>query len=253
MTNKEKVLSVLKSLETGSLEAATNYINKDKYIQHNVNVADGRESLINFLPVLKKEGTKFENIRIFEDGDYVFTHNKYFIFGSNKVAFDIFRFENGLIVEHWDNLGEVTKPNPSGRTQLDGELKISDLEKTKENKNLINNFINDVLMGKNPDKVVEYIGDKYIQHNSNIGDGLGALGEALAEMAKNDMAMVYKKSYMTLGEGNFVLTVCEADIGKQACAMFDLFRLENGKISEHWDIIEEMVPVSKHQHKNGKF
>ncbi len=253
MTNKEKVLAVLKSLETGDSKPAENYINKDKYIQHNVNVPDGREALIGFLPILKKDGTKFENIRIFEDGDYVFTHNKYFIFGSEKVAFDIFRFENGLIVEHWDNLSELTQANPSGRTQLDGATKITDLDTTKENKSLISNFINDVLMGKNADKVVDYIGKEYLQHNSNIGDGLNALGIALTEMAKNGMAMVYTKSHMLLAEGNFVLTVCEANIGNKPHAMYDLFRVDNGKIAEHWDIIEEMVPSSQHQHTNGKF
>lgn len=45
--------------------------------------------------------------RVFEDGDYVFAHSDYNFFGP-KIGFDIFRFENGKIVEHWDNLQDGT-------------------------------------------------------------------------------------------------------------------------------------------------
>jgi len=48
-----------------------------------------------------------------QDGDYVFTHTDYNFFGP-KIGFDIFRFENGQIVERWDNLQEIAGPNPSG-------------------------------------------------------------------------------------------------------------------------------------------
>jgi len=63
-----------------------------------------------------------------------FTHTNYNFFGP-KVGFDVFRFENGLIVEHWDNLDEkVTTNNPSGRSQLDGATQVTDLDKTEETK-----------------------------------------------------------------------------------------------------------------------
>ncbi|MDQ1388485.1 MAG: hypothetical protein QOF56_1939 [Acidobacteriaceae bacterium] len=39
-----------------------------------------------------------------EDGDFVFTHTEYTFAIGHRVGFDIFRFENGKMVEHWDNL-----------------------------------------------------------------------------------------------------------------------------------------------------
>jgi predicted SnoaL-like aldol condensation-catalyzing enzyme len=45
-------------------------------------------------------------VRVLQDGDFVATHTEYNFFGP-KAGFDIFRFENGLIVEHWNNLQEI--------------------------------------------------------------------------------------------------------------------------------------------------
>jgi hypothetical protein len=50
------------------------------------------------------------------DGNVVFAHTDYNVFGP-KVGFDIFRFEDGKIVEHWDNLQDTAaRPGPSGHT-----------------------------------------------------------------------------------------------------------------------------------------
>ena len=43
---------------------------------------------------------------------------------------------------------------------------------------------------------------------------------------------------MVVGEGNFVLVVSEAKVGGNTASIYDLFRVENGKIAEHWDIFE---------------
>jgi len=115
MTKKEKVVALLNSFNTGD-QTPVSYINPEKYIQHNLDVGDG---LAGFGEVMKHAppgGFKANVVRAFEDGDYVFTHTIYDFFGP-KIGFDIFRFEDDLIVEHWDNLIEVQPPNPSGRTQ----------------------------------------------------------------------------------------------------------------------------------------
>jgi predicted SnoaL-like aldol condensation-catalyzing enzyme len=45
-------------------------------------------------------------IRVFQDSDFVFAHTEYNFFGP-KIGFDIFRFEGGLIAEHWDTLEAI--------------------------------------------------------------------------------------------------------------------------------------------------
>ena len=111
-------------------------------------------------------------------------HTEYDFFGP-KVGFDVFRFEDGKIVEHWDNLAEITAPNPSGRTQLDGETEITDRDKTAANKKVVETFIDEVLLNGKMDNLTTLVNPaKYIQHNSVVADGLDGLGAALKFFAR---------------------------------------------------------------------
>ena len=202
---------------------------------------------------LPEGSAKAKVVRAFHDGDYVFTHTQYNFFGP-KIGFDIFRFENGQIVEHWDNLQVITEKTASNRSQIDGPVAVTDIEKTEENKLLVKGFFEDVLKGKNPGKITDYISpEEYLQHNPSVEDGLDALGKALQEMAKAGMPMNYTKNHMILGQGNFVLSVSEGQFLKNHVAFYDLFRIENSKIVEHWDTIEQIPSKENWKNNNGKF
>jgi predicted SnoaL-like aldol condensation-catalyzing enzyme len=252
MTNKEKIVALLKSIETGVSEPVK-YINSNKYIQHNLSVEDGLEGFGKLLSTLPPNSAKVNTFRVFQDGAYVFAHTKYNFFGP-KAGFDIFKFEDGKIVEHWDNLQEIANLNPSGHTMFDGSTELKDLNKTESNKVLIKNFVQDVLMGKNPVKISEYFnGNSYIQHNPNIADNLSGLDSALQALKSQGIEMKYDKIHMTLGEGNFVLVVSEGSFAGKPTSYYDLFRIENDKISEHWDVIETILPNSEWKNTNCKY
>ena len=252
LSNKEKAAALLVSLETGD-KSTIGYINPTNYTQHNLAVADGLEGFGAVLQHAPEGGFKANVVRSFQDGDYTFSHTIYDFFGP-KVGFDIFKFEDGKIVEHWDNLSAITPANPSNHTQTDGATTSKDLDKTEANKAVVKSFISTVLMKGDFDKMGSYFdGDNYIQHNSMIGDGLSGLGSALKAMAQNGITMVYDKNHIVLGEGNFVLSVSEGQFAGKHTSFYDLFRIENGKIAEHWDIIETILPASEHKNENGKF
>ena len=253
MSNKAKVVALLKSIETGEA-GPMSYINPDKYIQHNLAVGDGLSGLKDVLKKLPKGSAKVNTARAFEDGDFVFTHSEYDFFGP-KIGFDIFRFENGKIVEHWDNLQETPKrPNPSGHTMIDGPTTASDLDKISENMNLVRSFVEDILVNGKLDKLASYFdGDNYIQHNPEITDRLSGLGTALQEMAKRGLQLKYDHIHQVLSEGNFVLVVSEGRFGGQHTSFYDLFRVQNGKIAEHWDTLETIPPKHHWMNNNGKF
>lgn len=253
LTNKQKAVSILESLETGDQTPAS-YINPNKYIQHNLKVSDGLAGFGAVLQNAPEGGFKVNIVRAFEDGDYVFTHTVYDFFGP-KIGFDIFRFEKGLVVEHWDNLIEIQPVNPSGRTQTDGTTEIADIDKTDANKKIVSGFINDVLIGGQMDKLTTYINpQKYLQHNPAIADGLDGFAAVMKYFAENGLVMEYTKNHMILGEGNFVLAVSEGKFGKgEHTSFYDLFRIENGQIVEHWDVIETILPKDQWKNNNGKF
>jgi predicted SnoaL-like aldol condensation-catalyzing enzyme len=95
--------------------------------------------------------------------------------------------------------------------------------------------------------------NSYTQHNSQIGDNLSGLQEALGALAKQGIKMIYDMNHRVLGEGNFVLSVSEGHFGGKHVSYYDLFRVEDGKIVEHWDVIENVPTKDQWKNKNGKF
>jgi predicted SnoaL-like aldol condensation-catalyzing enzyme len=251
-SNKEKAVAVLNSLQLREESVPLKYISDETYIQHNLGAGDGREG---FLSLFDIPGVKFKVniVRVFEDGNFVVTHSIYDFFGP-KVGFDIFRFKDGKMVEHLDNLQEIVTKTQSGRSQVDGPTEIADLDKTEENKKLVEGFVNDVLLGENPGRITNYIStEEYYQHNPGVADGLEGLGSALRELAEAGMPMIYSKNHRILGEGNFVLAQSEGTFMKKHVAFYDLFRVEDGKIVEHWDTIEEIPARENWKNENSKF
>jgi predicted SnoaL-like aldol condensation-catalyzing enzyme len=138
----------------GDVDTMRELANPD-YIQHNPFIPTGLEPFIELLPVLAEAGTTAENIRMFEDGNYVFMHNIWrnaAPFGADEmVSFDIIRVdENGKVAEHWDALQPLVTETVSGRTQTDGPTEVTDLDQTEANKALAVALIEDVLMGRGP-------------------------------------------------------------------------------------------------------
>ena len=95
------------------------------------------------------------------------------------------------------------------------------------------------LTANHPEKTPEYFeGDVYLQHNTGIADGLSGLGAALEELAKQNIQMVYDKVHQVLAQGNYALAISEGTLGNAKTAYYDLWRIENGKIKEHWDVMD---------------
>jgi predicted SnoaL-like aldol condensation-catalyzing enzyme len=248
---KQQVVDLLNAIVTGAGEPVS-VINPDKYIQHNLGAADGVGGFKGLQQIVPK-GAQLKPVRIFQDGDYVFAHTEYDVFAP-MIGFDVFRFENGTIVEHWDNLQAKAGPNPSGRSMIDGPTEAQDLDKTEANKALARSFVEDVLMNGKLDRIASYCdGDSYIQHHPQIADGVGSLTEAFKGMAAAGITSSYNRIHLVLGEGNFVLVVSEGHFNEKPTSFYDMFRLENGKVAEHWDVVETIAPRSEWKNDNGKF
>jgi predicted SnoaL-like aldol condensation-catalyzing enzyme len=222
---KQQVVALLKAIETGDATPVA-VINPTKYIQHNLAAADGLAGFGALLQALPKGSAKANTVRVFQDGDMVFAHTEYNFFGP-KIGFDIFRFEDGKIVAHWDNLQETpANANPSGHTMVDGPVQATDLDKTSANKALVKSFVEDILVNGRLDKLAGYYdGDNHVQHNPLIGDGLSGLGQALQAMVKAGITMKYDRIHRVLGEGNFVLVVSEGNFDGKPSSFYDLFRV----------------------------
>ncbi len=248
----QMVRELLKSLETKDPKPFS-YINSKKYIQHNLQVGDGPEGLRQLISQLPNT-TKVNTVRIFADGDFVVAQSEYDFFGP-KVGFDVFRFEGGEIVEHWDNLEEkCSHLNLSGRSQLDGPTEVVDLDKTESNKKVVQGYFDTVIFQGQRDKISQYRSmDNFHQHNCDGEDNKSGFQLKTGPFAKPGFVFKIEKVHMILGQGNFVLAISEGLFDAKPTVFYDLYRIEDNKMVEHWDVLEAIPPKEEWKNSNGKF
>jgi predicted SnoaL-like aldol condensation-catalyzing enzyme len=71
--------------------------------------------------------------------------------------------------------------------------------------------------------------------------------------AEKGISLKFDRVHKVLAQGNFVLVISEGALGGQHTAFYDLFRVQDGKIAEHWDVLEAIVPKEQWKNQNGKF
>lgn len=235
-------------------EAITKYTGV-RYTQHSTGVKDGIEGFVEFFEpfIARNPKRDIRIIRAIEDGQYIFLHAYQSLNDGEAewVTTDFFDTdENHKIIEHWDVISRYAPQTPSGHTSIDGPTEITDLDKTEANKQLVRDLIRDVLVNENPENIDNYISSqKYIQHNREVPDGLEHFKPlALAQ----DKPLIYQEIVLLLGQGNFVATLCKASWAGQPFAQVDIFRIEDGKVVEHWDNAEP-VPPEEEWANSGKF
>ena len=249
---KDLIRKLLKGIETGDPSSIA-VVNPDKYIQHNPQTHEGGEGLAVLFKRLSKTSPRVNIVRAFSDGDFVFAHTEY-DFASSKVGFEVFRFEDDLAVEHWDNIQAREGPNPSGHSMVDGPTEAIDLHRTEINREFVRDFVYQVLINGQIEKLEQFIDSAgFTQHNPRMADGLPALRQALNDKPKESRAIRYDRNHRVLAEGNFVLSVSEGNRDGVHTAFYDLFRVAGGRLAEHWDTIEAIAPRSEWKNDNGKF
>lgn len=105
MTNKEIVLNFYRDVwNAHDASKVPQYICED-YIQHNPNVEQGRQGLLNFLKFFFTKEAKHDIVLALEDGDLVAVYvHVTFNDGSKAIVTDIYRLVDGMITEHWDSV-----------------------------------------------------------------------------------------------------------------------------------------------------
>lgn len=247
-TNKETAAALNKAVQSGDVESASVLVT-DNYIQHTPSVPDGKKGLITLISKIKNKEMpvpKINNVRVIEDGDFVVLHHEVF-WPNRKVMFEIFRFENGLAAEHWSGIMDHPDKTANGHSMIDGSSEILDSRSTKKNKEFVKSFVQTVLIDGEFDKILNYYHPDIIQHNPFIDNTVPGLLNGIAELQKQGISLQIEKIYKVLGEGNFVLVVSEGKFAGKPTAFFDLFRVENNIIVEHWDVLQEIPSTLAHE------
>ena len=134
-------------------------------------------------------------------------------------------------------------------TFLASSAVAADLE---ANKKTVLEFYEAGLNKKDFEAAAKYFGPKYIQHNPGAPDGTEAF-EAFVNFLKEKFPNSHSEIKKVFADGDFVVLHVHAvrEPGTRGRAIVDIFRLENGKIVEHWDVAQD-IP-EKMPHNNGMF
>ena len=119
----------------------------------------------------------------------------------------------------------------------------------KSNKDIVLEVLRRSFIGHDPTVVAEYFGANYTQHNPVIADG----PSAIAKMIPTLTGLTYEPG-MAVAEGDLVMVHGRyTGWGPQPMVAVDIFRVEGGKVVEHWDVMQEEVPAAGTASGNAMF
>ncbi|MEH0577784.1 nuclear transport factor 2 family protein [Streptomyces sp. B21-108] len=251
---KAVAASVIKGVfERGDTAVVDRFVRPD-YIQHNPTAADGAETLKNLAVSVHQQfpDAKYDIKRVISEGDLVLVHSNVVLTPGTRgsAVFDIFRFQGGKIAEHWDAVENVPETTANGndmfstvsrpRTESPGPRWL-----TAYNKKLVTAAVEQLLVRKDVSALDRYWGPEYHQHNPNIADGvagakagLGAYFKAFPQLSVSPKRIVAEGDLVAV-HSHYVNAP-----GERGQAVVDLFRVRNGKIVEHWDVLQDVPATS---------
>ncbi|MEU8909245.1 nuclear transport factor 2 family protein [Streptomyces mirabilis] len=251
---KAVAVRVLKGVfERGDTDVVDRYVRPD-YIQHDPLAPDGAEALKNLGVGFHQRfpDAEYDVKRVISEGDLVLVHSNVVTTPGTRGAavVDIFRFQEGKIAEHWDVSQNVPETSVNGndmfsteswpRTRQPGPAWL-----TASSKKLVTTAYGEIIGQKDLSAIDRYYAPDIIQHNPNSPNGaegakagLGAYFAAFPELTFSTKRVI--------AEGDLVAVHSHAvnAPGERGQAFVDLFRVRNGKIVEHWDVVQDVPETS---------
>jgi predicted SnoaL-like aldol condensation-catalyzing enzyme len=186
----------------------------EPFVQHDPNLADGIAGMKSLAAeIASSPAADIPIFRTLVDGDLVALHSRYEGLESAPgplLAFDVFRFEDDMFVEHWGGQqAESSTPNLSGHTQVDGPTSVEDREKTEANRALIRTYRQAITVEQQYGRIDDFLTENYIQHAEGFGDGVARLKARYAGDVKPGTSHVLTPRYFVV-DGNLALSVVDA-------------------------------------------
>ena len=128
----------------------------------------------------------------------------------------------------------------------------ADAKQMEDNKKIVAALYDAVLNQKDFDKASQYLGPRYTQHNPGAADGPEGL-KGFVAFLKDKFPSNHSEIKRIFADGDYVIVHVHAvrEPGTRGNAIVDIFKLENGKVVEHWDVVQP-IP-EKAANSNGMF
>ena len=192
------------------------------YVQHSALAPDGVDGLRGLVSGLT-EANGYELLRVIADGDLAVTEGVFTGFAPVPLAgYDVWRVEDGRIVEHWDALGPLAGASVSTNAAPDTAAD------TDANRSLVSAWVRDAL----------------------IGGAAEAWSDSVASDLRLAEGVVYSALHAVIAEGDLVYTRSEG-VAATPVIVNDVWRVADGRIVEHWGLVAPVPPSLPHG--NGSF
>ena len=254
---RKMIIETVKSFYQEVLNAHKNdrkTINKFMYtdfVQHIDGIPNGRDAFIAMTDRFFQLRPAIDILKIFtNDNDEAAVFSRCTCEADNSVhkAVDIFGFRDGKLAEHWNvtehNVEKTEVKSGRGLFSTDAPSTPSPaIEMQKDNTAKVIAFNEEIFNAHNNDKALldDYMMDDYMQHNPSAGDGKEGFIGFTNFFFTLDPEMVISKTFAN-EEGEVAVyfkCVCKANgMINKVC---DIYRLNDGKLAEHWDVVEHNI------------
>ena len=239
MTNVEKVLDLYRGIAERDPALAVRHLQPDRYVEHDPHVEGGVAGVRRYVEALGPDD-RLDVVRVLDDGNQVVVQ------ADGKVRddgtfFDLFRFEDGLIVEHWGFAAPAGPPNKSGHTQVDGPAEPAHLDCTAANKAFARDYYENFHLAGQYDLADHYFaGSPMVRHEPGVEDGTDNFLRDLATLTKD---RTIDELRLFAGQGDLVFLAALGTHAGAPCAYVDLYRVADERVMEHWGFFQPVPPA----------
>lgn len=253
--NKEIVAHFYDQLFShGNLDVIDRYIGSE-YINHNPNGGDGADSLRGFIKYFKGAHPQMTHTvhRVLAENDLVLLHSHAILDPGTpgQAVIDIYRVDDGKIVEHWDVIQPVPETTTSGNDMF---TTLSDPAGTSPDptaspvasKKVVLAFLDELTAKRDLTAYDRHVVGPYYQHNPKRVNGTAAEREGFvhAFAAMPNLSIDVKR---VIADGDMVAAHIHFKPSPEdrGAALMEFFRVRDGKIVEHWDAMQPVPETSR--------
>lgn len=171
---------------------------------------------------------------------------------------DLMRFDaDGKYAEHWDIRQPLADSTASGRSETAAAKQFEsnpvdyDQKTERQNAKLVVRFLNRAFnLGQLDEALDKLVHEDYVQHNPLIADGVEPVKNAFSKGFIP--ALSYDIKYV-LSQNDLVVVYSRVESAEGVSAVVDIVRVRDGKLVEHWDVMQSVPPEEEMPHSNGMF
>jgi predicted SnoaL-like aldol condensation-catalyzing enzyme len=250
--NRDRAVAALKAIFEDKDTTAIDTYFEPSFIRHDPSAkADGTAA---FKAQIEGQlgNVSWRHYRALEQDDLVVVHDEYDNYpaaGDHSISFDLFRFSGGKIGEHWTCLQRDPGTYVSGHSMVDGPTAIDANADTQSSADTVvtpgKGFVPVVIIAGDFMKLKDYLEPTFVQHDPLIADGIMGLGAGFSQPPLNTLrdfaipeSLAEHDFVFTRSKGTMTWDSAKPNSPNNPTVYCDLFHVVQGKISEHWDVIE---------------